>query len=107
MVNYNYFNVTGNSAEAILVEGPLPQAVRIERNTLWVQNGLGIVLNSTGPDHCVVAHNTLTGAGLMGIYVTSPATPNPGKHILFHNSVSGFRTPISLDRSKHPGAIVR
>ena len=106
-VSNNRFNVTGNAGEAILVQSPLPPAAQINGNSISIQNGMGIVLNSRGTDNSVVSCNTITsGAGLAGIYVASPATPNQGKDTLSGNTVTGFRTPIFVDINKHPGTVI-
>lgn len=104
IVRGNVFNVTGSFGEAILVEGPRPQSIRIEQNTVHAAGGTGIVLNSGGPDNSVVTGNMFTGPGPFGIYVASPSTPKPGRHVISGNTITGFRTALSIDRSKHPHA---
>jgi hypothetical protein len=106
IVSNNQFNLTG-SGQVVLVEGPLPQAAQITNNKMSVRNGVGIVLNTTGPDNSVVSCNTIMGSGPIGIYVTSPATPSKGKHVMYGNVVSGFRSNIDLDPRKHPNTTAR
>lgn len=105
VVSNNHLNLTG-SGQVILVEGPLPQSVKIQSNTVSVQSGLGIVLNSKLIDNSNISCNTITGTGPIGIYVTSPATPNQGQNILFGNTIVGFASAINIDPSKHPGTVI-
>jgi len=106
VVSNNRFDATG-IGQVVLVESPLPQAVRITNNVLSVRNGTGIVLNTISPDSSIVSCNTVTGSGAAGIYVSSRAIPSVGRHILSSNVVTGFRNAIDLDPRKHPNTVVR
>jgi Pectate lyase superfamily protein len=105
IVSNNQLNLTG-SGQAILVQGPLPQAVQVINNRISVQSGVGMVLNTTGADHSLISCNTITGAGRLGIYVSSAKTPNPGRNILSGNIVAGFRESVSVDKRNHPGTVI-
>ena len=104
-VTNNRFNAKGNSDSVILIEGPLPSAVRLRHNIVSVENGTGIVVNSTADDS-EISCNTVTGSGPMGIYITSRDAPSSGKDVIEGNTVRGFATPVNLDRRKHPHTVV-
>lgn len=100
----NQFNATGQTQQVILVQGPLPQtSITITGNTLSTQNaGQAITTNTWGTDHSSVSCNTITGAGQMGIYVTSLSNAAQGKYTVSGNTVTGFATPINLATSMMP-----
>jgi hypothetical protein len=101
----NVLQVKG-SARGIRAEGPLPQSLTITKNTLSMGTGDGILVASPRVDGSVITGNTITGSGAHGIYVASPAKPNTGKHVIYGNSVTGYRTELFIDRSLHPGALL-
>lgn len=102
----NQIKTTGASS-AILVESSVPQTVHIEGNTLSLAGGgNGIVLNTISPDGSVIRNNTIAGSGKVGVNVVSRPTPNEGGHIISNNTITGFRTPVSVDMNKHPGTTV-
>jgi len=105
IVSNNKFNLTG-SGQAILVQGPLPQSVQLKNNTMSVQNGVGVVLNTSGSDNTAVSCNTITGSGSAGIYVASPTRAVSGTDTFYGNIVTGFGTPIFVDMTLHPGAVI-
>jgi Pectate lyase superfamily protein len=98
----NSLNISG-WAVGLKVEGAVPQAATIQRNSL---NGAGIVLNTPGVDASLVANNTITGSGPSGIYIANPATPNSGGHVITRNIITGFTRTVDFDPAKHPGTIV-
>jgi len=94
------------SALGIHAEGPLPQTLAIQNNKLSMGSGVGILVASPGADGSTISGNTLSGSGSTAIYIASPAKPNTGKHVIYGNAVSGFRSPLFMDRAMHPGAIL-
>jgi hypothetical protein len=104
-VDSNQFTLIG-SGQVILVEGPMPQAVQIQNNTINVQNGLGIVLGAHDAGESTIRCNTVTGTGPIGIYVASQAMPNRGRYILSGNKVKGFATAIVMDPTKRAGTVI-
>ena len=40
------------------------------------------------------------------IYVTSPAKPNSGKHVIYGNTVTGYRWKLLIDLPLHPRAVL-
>ena len=48
----------------------------------------------------------LTGSGAHAIYVASPAKPNSGKHVIYGNTIKGYRTKLFIDLALHPGAVL-
>jgi hypothetical protein len=38
--------------------------------------------------------------------VASPAKPNAGKHVIYGNTVAGYRTELFIDLALHPGAVL-
>jgi hypothetical protein len=103
-VTGNQFNATGQTQQAILVQGPIPQtAITITGNTFSAQNaGQVIVMDTWGTDNSVVSCNTIRGAGGMGIYVTSLVSSGTGKYTVAGNSISGFGTAINVATSMLP-----
>jgi hypothetical protein len=66
-----------------------------------------MVIVTPARDGSTIASNTITGSGsAVGIFVASPRGPNAGSHVISHNTIRGFRTPVSIDLTKHPGSIV-
>jgi hypothetical protein len=102
----NQFNVTGAASQGILVEGGLPQSVQITANTITVQNGVGMVVNSPKVDHSVISCNTVTGSGPIGVYIATTAVPQTGADTVSGNTVTGFGTPIAIDPTMHPGTVI-
>ena len=105
--------VTGNtitvkgSAAGIHAEGPLAQALTIRENTLAMGSGNGMVIVTPRRDGSTITGNTLSGAAsAVGIFVASPRSPNSGGHVISGNTIRGFGTPVSIDRTKHPGSTV-
>ena len=106
VVTGNQINATG-SAVGIKVEGALPQAALIPNNTISIQSGQGIVVNSPQTDDSVIESNTISGSSAVsGIWIASPAVPNGGGDLISGNTITGFKTPIYIDPSLHPGTIV-
>ena len=105
-VTGNTIRVTG-SAAGIHAEGPLPQSLTIQNNTLVMGSGPGMVIVTPARDGSTITGNTITGSdAAAGIFVASPRSPNSGAHLISHNTIRGFRTPVSIDLTKHPGSIV-
>jgi hypothetical protein len=96
-VTSNTLRVAG-SARGLHVEGPLPQAIPIQGNTLAMSSGDGvlIVTPSTGGRGSVISGNTISGAGAHGIYVNAHGAANTGGIAITNNIITGFRTPISI-----------
>jgi hypothetical protein len=94
------------SALGIHAEGPLPQSLTIRDNKLFMGSGDGILVASPRVDGSIITGNSITGAGSHGIYVASPPRPNAGKHVIYGNTVAGYRVDLFLDRSLHPGAVL-
>jgi hypothetical protein len=101
----NTVNVKG-SALGIRAEGPLPQSLTIKNNALSMGTGTGIMIASPRVDGATVTGNTITGSGAHAIYVASPARPNAGKHVIYGNTVTGYRTALFIDLALHPGAVL-
>jgi len=38
--------------------------------------------------------------------VTSPAKPNSGKHVIYGNTVTGYRSKLFIDLPLRPGAVL-
>jgi hypothetical protein len=68
--------------------------------------GTGIMIASPRVDGSTVTGNTITGSGADAIYVASPAKPNTGKHVIYGNTVTGYRTELFIDLALHPGAVL-
>jgi hypothetical protein len=97
---------TGN-AIGIKVEGPLSQTAIITHNNISNVGSVGILLNAPASDGSDIIDNTITGVGgAIGVYVTSPATPNAGVDAIYNNSITGFTTAVQIDLALHPGAIL-
>lgn len=94
IVSNNQFSLTG-SGQVILVQSPLPETVQIQNNSIYVQNGLGIVLNTTSSDHSVITCNTVAGNGPIGIYLTASKTATSSQTLIAGNSILGFTAPIN------------
>ena len=105
MFTGNTLTVQG-SARGVRAEGPLPQTLVIRNNVLKMESGDGIQVANPRTDGSIVTGNTITGSGAHGIFVASPAKPNSGKHVIYGNKVSGFRTELFIDRSLHPGTVL-
>jgi hypothetical protein len=101
----NTLNVKG-SAIGIRAEGPLPQSLTIKNNTLSMGTGTGIMIASPRVDGSTVTGNAITGLGAHAIYVASPAKPNAGKHVIYGNTVRGYRSKLFIDLALHPGAVL-
>jgi hypothetical protein len=101
----NTLKVKG-SALGIRAEGPLPQSLTIKNNTLSMGTGTGIMIASPRVDGSTVTGNTITGSGAHAIYVASPAKPNTGKHVIYGNTVTGYRKALFIDLALHPGTVV-
>jgi hypothetical protein len=103
VVTGNKITVKGSGA-GIHAEGPLPQSLTINNNTLSMDSGRGMVIVTPERDGSTIVGNTLTGsASAVGIFVASPRTPNAGGHTISNNTIRGFATPVSIDLAKHPG----
>jgi hypothetical protein len=94
------------SALGIHAEGPLPQSLTIKDNKLSMGSGGGILVASPRVDGSIITGNTITGSGAHAIYVASPPKPNAGKHVIYGNTVTGYRVELYLDRAFHPGAVL-
>ncbi len=99
--------VTGNtltvkgSAVGIHAEGPLPQSLTIENNTLSMGSGNGMVIATPVRDGSTISGNTLSGsAGAVGILVASPRSPNSGTHMISNNAIRGFGADVAIDPRK-------
>ncbi len=101
----NTLNVKG-SAIGVRAEGPSPQAVSIRDNKLAMGTGAAVMIAGAGVDGATVTGNTITGSGAHAILVASPARPNAGRHVIRGNTVSGYRSPLFLDPTLHPGTIL-
>jgi hypothetical protein len=101
----NTLKVKG-SALGIRAEGPLPQSLTIKNNTLSMGSGTGILLASPRVDGSTVTGNTITGSGAYAIYVASPERPNAGKHVIYGNTIMGYRAELFIDLALHPGAVL-
>jgi hypothetical protein len=101
----NTLSVQG-SAIGIRAEGPLPQSLTIKNNTLSMGTGPGIMIASPRVDGSTVTGNTITGSGAHAIYVASPVKPNTGKHVIYGNTVRGYRSKLFIDLALHPGAVL-
>jgi hypothetical protein len=101
----NTLNVKG-SAIGIRAEGPLPQSLTIKNNTLSMGTGIGIMIASQRADGSTVTGNTITGSGPHAIYVASPTKPNAGKHVIYGNTVTGYRSKLFIELALHPGAVL-
>jgi hypothetical protein len=101
----NTLNVKG-SAIGIRGEGPLPQTLTINNNTLLMGRGTGIMIVSPRVDGSTVIGNTITGSGSHAIYVASPDKPNAGKLVIYGNKVTGYRAALFIDLALHPGAVL-
>jgi hypothetical protein len=104
-VGNNQVNLIG-TGQAILVQGPQPQSVQVINNKISVQRGVGMVLNTPGPDNSLISCNTIKGAGSLGIYVSSAKSPRSGRNVLSGNIVAGFRESFSIDKTTHPGTVI-
>jgi hypothetical protein len=102
----NTLNVKG-SATGIRAEGPLPQSLAIKNNKLSMGTGTGIMIASPRVDGSTVTANKITGTGAHAIYVASPAKPNAGKHVIFGNTVTGYRKELFIDLALHPGTVLK
>jgi hypothetical protein len=101
----NNLNVKG-SALGIRGEDPLPQSLTIKNNTLSMGTGTGIYIASPRVDGSTVTGNRITGSGAHGIYMASPPKPNAGKHVIYGNTVTGYRTALFIDLAPHPGTVL-
>ena len=68
--------------------------------------GTGIMIASPPVNSSTVTGNTITGSGAHAIYVASPAKPNSGKHVIYGNTVTGYRSKLFIDLPLHPGAVL-
>jgi hypothetical protein len=98
----NTLRVQG-SAVGLHAEGPLPQSHTIKNNTFSMGSGNGMVIVSPRVDGSTITGNILSGSGAVAIYIASPSKPNGGKHVIAGNTVTGFASPLFMDRSLHPG----
>ena len=64
--------------------------------------GTGIMIASPRVEGSTVTGNTITGSGAHAIYVASPAKPNPGKHVIYGNTVPGYCSKLFIDLALHP-----
>jgi len=106
VINNNQFNVTGAGTIGIQIEGPLPQSAQIMGNSITVQGGTAVVVNSPQVDNSTISCNTLTGPGQQGIYLSQPSAPQTGADIISGNTITGFVLPIDFDPTMHPGTAV-
>jgi len=105
--------VTGNSikvkgsAVGIHAEGPLPQSLTIQNNTLSMDSGDGMVIVSPKTDGSTIKGNIISGAAqAVGIVIASPHSPNSGTDTISNNTIRGFATHVSIDMAKHPGSVL-
>jgi hypothetical protein len=98
--------IVKGSAIGVRGEGPPPQSLTIKNNTLSMGTGTGIMIASPRVDGSTVTGNTITGSGAHAIYVASPARPNAGKHVIYGNTVTGYRTELFIDLALHPGTVL-
>jgi hypothetical protein len=61
---------------------------------------------SPSVDGSTVTGNTITGSGAHAIYVASPAKPNSAKHVIYGNTVTGYRSKLFIDLALHPDAVL-
>lgn len=94
------------SALGVRAEGPPPQQLTIKNNKISMGTGTAIMVASSRIDGSTIIDNTIDGAGAHGIYVSSPEKPNAGKHVIYRNEVSGYRSEIFIDLTLHPGAVL-
>ncbi len=106
LVSNNQLTATGN-AVGIKVEGVMAQSASIQGNTIAIQTGMGIILNTQNIDNSVLLSNAICGSmGVAGIWVVSPPAPNGGGDLISSNAIKGFDTSIYLDPGLHPGTVV-
>jgi hypothetical protein len=79
-------------------------SAQITNNTINIGSGTGILLQPWA-NAATVAGNTLSGTGPFGIYVADPPTPASGL-LIQNNTMQGFATPLSINLSLQPGAIL-
>ncbi|WP_020466977.1 glycosyl hydrolase family 28-related protein [Singulisphaera acidiphila] len=101
----NTLNVKG-PALGVRAEGPPPQRLTIKDNMISMGTGTAIMIASSRIDGSTITDNTINGAGAHGIYVASPEKPNAGKHVIYRNQVSGYRSELFIDLTLHPGAVL-
>jgi hypothetical protein len=96
-VTGNTIRATGNTL-GIHAEGVLPQTNHIQGNTLSMDSGDGILIATHSSDGCasVITGNTISGSGAHGIYVNAHGAPDAGGVTLASNTITGFKTPISI-----------
>lgn len=105
-VTGNTITVKGSGA-GIHAEGPLPQSLTIQNNTLSMGTGNGMMIATPIRDGFTITGNTISGsASAIGIFVASPRSPNSGAHTISKNTIRGFARRISIDLAKHPGTVV-
>jgi Pectate lyase superfamily protein len=106
LVSNNQLTATGN-AVGIKVEGVMAQSASIQGNTIAIQTGVGIILNTPNIDNSALLSNAICGSmGAAGIWVVSPPAPNSGSDLISSNAITGFDTSIYLDPVSHPGTVV-
>jgi hypothetical protein len=105
LVSNNQLTATGN-AVGIKVEGVMAQSASIQGNTIAIQTGIGIILNTPNIDNSVLLSNAICGSmGVAGIWVVSPLAPNGGSDLISNNAITGFNTSIYLAPGLHPGTV--
>jgi hypothetical protein len=105
VVTNNVITTTGN-AIGIKLEGALPTAAAIQKNSIQIDQGFGIVVNTPVKDQSSFVANTITGKTGYGIFVATPSTPNTGGHVIAGNIITGFNQAVMIDMNAHPGTIV-
>jgi hypothetical protein len=99
VVSGNIITATGSATG---INAVIP--VQITNNTLKMGWGTGIFLEPW-VSTVTVTGNTLSGTGPFGIYVADPPTPASGL-LIQNNTMQGFATPLYINLSLHPGAIL-
>jgi hypothetical protein len=90
----------------VRVEGPPPQSLTLSNNTFRMGTGAAIMLAGSPVDGSTVTGNKISGSGAHGIYVASPEKPNGGKHVIYGNTVTGYRKGLYIDPTLHPGTVL-
>src|SRR5262249_40048348 len=94
------------NAVGIKLEGSMPQAATIQRNSMQMDGGPGLIIATMQKDQSSFVSNTINGNGGPGIFVATPSTPNTGGHVSAGHTLTGFQQPIVIDMNAHPGTIV-
>ena len=71
--------------------------------TFRMGTGAAVMIVGHGVDGSIVTGNKIAGSGAHGIYVPSPEKPNDGKHVIYGNTIKGYREKLFIDPALHPG----